>query len=256
MQRSRPAVFYGLTIIGLALLFALGFMGYYEFVLKIRADAAAWAAQAGLAVAGGGLVLLAIQALLVFRAFIHPLARDEERLEELDEAVRRLAVTDELTRVYNRAKLEESLLREMEHVRRYKAKASAVMLDVDGLGGINRDRGDRAGDRLLVSLAGQLRRRVRKNDMVFRWRGDTFVILAPHIDAGQAVRFAEKVRREVAEAEFDDGLRITVSVSSGELSGDDVPDAFLTRLKAGLSRAQAASIGEAGLSGGEGLSAA
>ena len=256
MQRSRPAVFYGLTIIGLALLFALGFMGYYEFVLKTHADSAAWAAQAGLAVAGGGLVLLAVQALIVFRAFINPLARDEERLEELDETVRRLAVTDELTRVYNRAKLEESLLREMEHVRRYKAKAAALMLDVDGMGAINRERGDRAGDRLLQGLAGFLRRRVRKNDMVFRWRGDTFVILAPHIDGEQAVRFAAKVRREVAEAEFDDGLRISVSVSSAELAADDVPDAFLTRLKHGLATAPEAGPDGAGLSRNPGLSAA
>lgn len=60
----------------------------------------------------------------------------------------------------------------------------------------------------------------------------------------------------MAEAEFDEGLRITVSVSSGELSGDDVPDAFLTRLKAGLSGTPAANMGEAALSGGEGLSAA
>jgi diguanylate cyclase (GGDEF)-like protein len=256
MFRSRPAVFYGFTIIGLALLFALGFMGYYEFVLKSRADAAAWAAQAGLAVAGGGLVLLAVQALLVFRAFISPLARDEERLEELDEAVRRLAVTDELTRVYNRAKLEECLLREMEHVRRYKAKAAALMLDVDGLGAVNREHGDRAGDRLLQGLAGLLRRRVRKNDMVFRWRGDTFVILAPYIDGEQAARFAAKVRREVADAEFDEGLRITVSVSSGEISGDDAPDAFLTRLKDGLSGGPVAGAGAAGISGNPGLSAA
>lgn len=188
MQRSRPAVFYGLTIIGLALLFALGFMGYHEFVLKIRADAAAWAAPAAAGRGRGRARASGHPGPARVPGLIHPLARDEERLEELDEAVRRLAVTDELTRVYNRAKLEESLLREMEHVRRYKARASAVMLDVDGLGGVNRGHGDRAGDRLLVSLAGMLRRRVRKNDMVFRWRGDTFVILAPHIDAGQAAR--------------------------------------------------------------------
>lgn len=239
MQRTRPAVFYGLTLLGLALLFALGFMGYYDLILKNKSETAAWAAQAGLIVVGGGLFLLALQAMIVYRAFIAPLARDEERLDELDEAVRRLTVTDELTRVYNRAKLEECVLREIEHVRRYKAKAAALMLDVDGMGDINRSQGDRAGDRLLSDLARLLTRRVRKNDMVFRWRGDTFAVLAPHIDGPQAERFVRKLRAEIAATEFQDGLRITVSATAAQIEAGDTPDTFLLRLKQGLEQAAA-----------------
>ncbi|MES9996528.1 diguanylate cyclase [Desulfovibrio aminophilus] len=239
MQRTRPAVFYGLTLLGLALLFALGFMGYYDLILKNKAETAAWAAQAGLIVVGGGLLLLVLQAMIVFRAFIGPLARDEERLDELDEAVRRLTITDELTHVYNRAKLEECVLREIEHARRYKAKAAALMLDVDGMGDINRTQGDRAGDHLLADLARLLTRRVRKNDLVFRWRGDTFAVLAPHIDGPQAERFARKLRAEIAATEFQDGLRVSVSVSAAQIEAGDTPDTFLLRLREGLEQATA-----------------
>lgn len=231
MKRTGAGLLYGLSALALAALFAAGFSEYYALLLRGGASATG-PARVGLYLAAAGLAVLAAQAVLVFTVFVGRLARQEERIRELSDTTLRLTVTDELTRVYNRAKLEESLLREIEHTRRYRAKAAGLLLDIDGFHQINRDHGDRAGDRLLIQLSRHLQQRIRKTDMLFRWRGGKFVILAPHIGESQAASFAEKLLASVEEAEFEHGIRVRLVLGMARIEPSDTPDSFLVRLKA------------------------
>lgn len=231
MKRSGAGLLYGLSAVILAALFAAGFSEYYALLLR-GGETASGPARIGLYLAAAGLAVLAAQAVLVFTAFVARLSRQEERIRELSDTALRLSVTDELTRVYNRSKLEESLLREIEHTRRYRAKATALLLDIDGFHQINREHGDRAGDRVLIQLSRHIQQRIRKTDMLFRWRGGKFVILAPHIGEHQAAQFADKLLSSVEEAEFEHGIRVRLILGMARIEPTDTPDSFLVRLKA------------------------
>ncbi|MDK2956281.1 MAG: diguanylate cyclase [Desulfovibrionales bacterium] len=189
-----------------------------------------------LAVALGSLLLLAVGVLL-------PLARgvlsQRRELARTRETLAKLATIDPLTKTYNRKKLREVGQLEIERAKRYHAPLSAMLIDVDGYRSHNAALGYEGGDRMLADLADLLRRSIRVTDMLFRWRGGRFLVLAPHIEEDQAAGFAEKLRLAAESAELAPGRSVTISLGYGELQPGEDLDAFILRLKAALSRAQA-----------------
>jgi diguanylate cyclase (GGDEF)-like protein len=188
-----------------------------------------------LAVVAGCLVLLAA-------AVFIPLGRavlDQRReLKEARETLSRLAVIDPLTKAFNRRKLQEAGLLEVERSRRYKAPLSAVMFDIDGFRVLNEALGYEGGDRLLADLADLVRQAIRITDMLFRWRDGRFLILAPHIDADQAGGFAEKIRALVEASDLASGRKVTISLGYGQHHPGEDLDAFFSRIKQALAEAK------------------
>jgi diguanylate cyclase (GGDEF)-like protein len=130
---------------------------------------------------------------------------------------KRLAITDELTGLYNYREVQNRLTQEMDRAVRYGKQLSLLMLDVDEFKSFNDRFGHIVGDRALAELGAVLRSSVREVDVAARYGGEEFSVILPETDATGAYVVAEKIRDTVAQHRFvvadDERVRaLTVSV--------------------------------------------
>jgi len=135
----------------------------------------------------------------VGRALEHAYLLQENK--RLFAEVQRLAVTDSLTGLYNRHKLDEVMATEFERARRYKRPLSIIMLDMDGLKSINDSYGHPAGDVALKIVADAIRKTIRRVDLPARFGGDEFIIVLPEVGLDIAVRIAERISENIRPSE-------------------------------------------------------
>jgi diguanylate cyclase (GGDEF)-like protein len=129
------------------------------------------------------------------RALEHRLLiRENQRLFA---EVQRLAVTDPVTGLFNRHKLNETLELEIERAHRYRRPLSLIIIDMDRLKAINDMYGHPAGDEALRTVAAAIRSQVRRVDLATRYGGDEFVILLPEASESDARAIAERISAEI-----------------------------------------------------------
>jgi diguanylate cyclase (GGDEF)-like protein len=139
------------------------------------------------------------------------------RLEQSLAEERSRARLDALTGAPNRYALAEALAAEQARIVRGDRAAALCFLDVDHFGDVNKEHGWPAGDKLLVDVYRRLRENLRASDLVFRWGGEEFVILAPRIDQElDLADFGERLRLMLARRPFEiEGQMLTVTASVG-----------------------------------------
>jgi diguanylate cyclase (GGDEF)-like protein len=125
------------------------------------------------------------------------------------ETARRRAITDELTGLYNRRFLEESIKDRFEQGAVGLRKMSLMMMDLDRVHEINERYGPQAGDQAICAVADILRSIMRSGDIAARLSGDEFAVLLPDTDAEEAKMVAERIRVSVTKRE------VTVPTSPG-----------------------------------------
>jgi diguanylate cyclase (GGDEF)-like protein/PAS domain S-box-containing protein len=130
----------------------------------------------------------------------------------LENELERRATTDPLTGLYNRLRMEEFLTTELSRLRRYGGEASLLLLDIDHFKAVNDRHGHHSGDRVLKEVAHLLRSESREADVLARWGGEEFVLLAPETFAPEGEALAQKLRETVAGHEFPVVERLTVSM--------------------------------------------
>ena len=154
--------------------------------------------------------------------------------------MRTLAHTDALTGLANRRAAQEVLGREVARAARYDRDLALLMLDIDRFKVLNDGHGHPVGDRVLVALAERLRAHVRASDLIARWGGEEFVVVAPETPMPFSLQLAEQLRAQIAKDPFLDGHLITVSAGVASFRpGDDV-DALVARSDAAMYRAKEA----------------
>ncbi|WP_415885301.1 diguanylate cyclase [Neptuniibacter sp. QD37_6] len=155
--------------------------------------------------------------------------RMRERILEATDEISKLAVTDQLTGLHNRRKLDDAMLLEIERVKRYQKPLSIIMCDLDHFKMINDTYGHKTGDDVIVATAHLIKKGVRASDIVGRWGGEEFLIICPHSDQQGAIVLAEKIRLDIGAYEGEPNLVITASFGVTEyISGED-SQAFLCR---------------------------
>ncbi len=188
-------------------------------------------------------LLVAIMVLIYFFGREHGI-RDriqlDRRLElqELARDLRRKATTDPLTGLPNRLKFDASLADEIARAQRYHSSLALIMFDIDHFKRVNDLHGHQAGDAVLVGLSQLLSGQVRSVDLLARWGGEEFVLLAPGSDAATARQAAEKLKTLVAEANFDAVGKISCSFGVAELSAGDSAETLVARADGALYRAK------------------
>ncbi len=112
----------------------------------------------------------------------------------LREQLERLAVHDPLTSLSNRRHFEETVRREAMRAVRYHHPLFLFFMDIDRFKKYNDMHGHPAGDRLLIKAAELLTNSIRENiDTVYRYGGDEFVMLLPHLPVDQARGVAQRI---------------------------------------------------------------
>ncbi len=136
------------------------------------------------------------------------------RAEKTEAELRHLADHDPLTGLQNRRRFRAELDQHVSFTARYGGQGAVMIIDIDGLKGVNDRLGHQPGDNLIRRIADILRERVRATDIVARLSGDEFAVLMPQTDTGGALQLGEDLRCEVAEG-FPGGAEIgsaTISV--------------------------------------------
>jgi diguanylate cyclase (GGDEF)-like protein/PAS domain S-box-containing protein len=126
-----------------------------------------------------------------------------------------LAERDALTGLYNRHRFQEELMRMLSGGERRKRRVALLFFDIDEFKHVNDTFGHRAGDALLIRVAGEVSAQVRRNEVFARLGGDEFAILAPEISDEEATAFAERIVRAIARIPFvfeSNSLRLTCSL--------------------------------------------
>ena len=151
------------------------------------------------------------------------------RLGEANLQLVRASRTDPLTQLLNRGAWEESI--ELEHARaqRHGAVYSLLMIDVDHFKLFNDTLGHQAGDECLRRIARCVTRAARSVDVVGRYGGEEFVVLAPETDAAAAMTLAERIRRRIWGLNLTHpssavSNRVTVSVGVACGTGEERED--------------------------------
>ncbi|MDY0212923.1 MAG: transporter substrate-binding domain-containing protein [Desulfuromonadaceae bacterium] len=126
-----------------------------------------------------------------------------QQLEEKSQELRLLSVTDSLTGLYNRRKVETDFAHECLRMQRYPSALSVILLDIDHFKKVNDNFGHQAGDRVLCGIAETLRHRVRTSDIVGRWGGEEFMLVLPQTTLSEAAALAEDLRREINALDFN-----------------------------------------------------
>ena len=113
-----------------------------------------------------------------------------------------LAITDPLTGVFNRRYLDEMLDVEFARAVRERRPFSVLVLDLDAFKPVNDAWGHRAGDFVLAEAALRIRHTTRGSDIVCRYGGDEFAILAPETDSDAAAVLAHRLRCAIGDRPF------------------------------------------------------
>ena len=151
--------------------------------------------------------------------------RINKELDTLDliGRLREAAIHDHLTGLFNRRHFFEAGETLLLGARRRKAPAMVAMLDIDHFKRINDTHGHSAGDAVIRGVADALQARFRKSDIVTRFGGEEFCVLATDADPAHMGQVLDLVRGQICAEPFTvDGVAIPVSVSAGMATGSDL----------------------------------
>ncbi|MBN2211124.1 MAG: GGDEF domain-containing protein [Sedimentisphaerales bacterium] len=135
-------------------------------------------------------------------------------LEQAHQQVLAMSRKDQLTGLLNRGAINDVLKTEIERCRRYHQSLSVVMIDIDHFKHINDRHGHEAGDRVLAKLGAIFLHNLRQPDVVGRWGGEEFLIIAPGSRDEQAAELAQRLRRYINAVAPPD-VPETISASFG-----------------------------------------
>ena len=125
----------------------------------------------------------------------------------LQRGLREQTIRDPLTGLFNRRYMEETLALEIARATRTGSPLSVVMCDVDHFKRFNDEFGHEAGDAVLQAVAAEMRSRFRDGDVVCRFGGEEFTIIAPGSSAGVLAKRVEAVRQAISELMVSQGGR-------------------------------------------------
>lgn len=154
------------------------------------------------------------------------------------EQLREKSYKDELTKVYNRAKLNEFLEHEFTYGDEDNLNLALIMFDIDFFKKINDNYGHDIGDKILIELCELVDMNVRKSDIFARWGGEEFVIVLQGCKKEQAFQLAKVLKNKITEHVFSEELKITCSFGLSEVEEKDTIESFLKRADLALYEAK------------------
>ncbi|MBF0121190.1 MAG: GGDEF domain-containing protein [Desulfobacterales bacterium] len=140
-----------------------------------------------------------------------------KELSKSQKQIQDMAITDELTQLYNRRYFYSKLNEEVKKAKRYKRDISCIIIDIDFFKKVNDHYGHHIGDDVLRNVSNTIKSNCRSIDTIARYGGEEIVILLPETNKMKASLLAEKIRKIVQDKEipYDKGNKIKVTISLG-----------------------------------------
>lgn len=154
------------------------------------------------------------------------LQREIEERQKIQAALQEMATTDPLTGILNRRHFYALAEHAVERMQHHNRPLSVIMLDIDHFKRVNDTYGHAVGDQALIKIASLLQKNMRQADLVARYGGEEFVILLPETNLAQAIRIAERLRKQVPKLGIDvryPQLILTVSLGIADDGGQQAP---------------------------------
>ncbi len=140
----------------------------------------------------------------------------EKRTEELEH----IAITDGLTQLYNRTKMDMELQKLEGIYKRYGRVFSVIMIDIDYFKSVNDTFGHQVGDSVLKQFAKILKENIRNTDFIGRWGGEEFLIVCPETSEENATTLALNLRKQIEETLFEKVGHKTMSVGVAQIKDE------------------------------------
>lgn len=171
------------------------------------------------------------------------------RSKVLQETLEKSAVSDPLTRLYNRRFLTAWLEQEMERVKRYGLELSCILFDFDHFHKLNQEGGEPFGDFLLREFAQIMLKNSRRSDIAGRIENDEFSLFLPGTTKEQAMILARRLKRLIGEHPFEWKEKkahpsFCIGITGCHPKDEMNADLFLERVKEALAKAKSVGSGQ------------
>jgi diguanylate cyclase (GGDEF)-like protein len=146
----------------------------------------------------------------------------------------RLALTDSLTGLSNRAHMSDILQKEYSRYVRHDHRFGIIMVDIDHFKKINDSYGHDMGDQVLIQLSRTFEQATRNSDFISRWGGEEFLICCTTINEDDLLPIAENIRKLVFNSDFGAVGEITISLGCALIQVDEKINELIKRADVAL----------------------
>ena len=176
------------------------------------------------------LVAILIISLIVIK-FLHNASKKvvESLRKELEEKTR-LSETDNMLGIYNRAKFNDELEREIDRTKRYDNPLSLIMIDIDYFKEFNDNYGHHVGDEILKKIVSIVEEKIRKHDILARYGGDEFMIICPGTKLENAEILAERLNEAIDSYNCEHNNNLSCSFGVAEFKAVEVNQDSLIKI--------------------------
>ena len=166
------------------------------------------------------------------------LALLNKEIQEKNIALEHLARTDKLTGLYNRVKLDETLISESHRTNRFSHDFGVIMIDIDYFKKVNDEFGHQIGDKVLQELSHIIKSNSRATDIVGRWGGEEFLIISTETNLDELLFLANKLRNKICSYKFMNGEYKTASFGISIYNKNENINALIKRADEALYKAK------------------
>ncbi|TLP37494.1 sensor domain-containing diguanylate cyclase [Arcobacter arenosus] len=161
-----------------------------------------------------------------------------ESKEKLKTQLEHLAITDKLTGINNRLKIDELLQNEIVRSKRYNHAFGFAIIDIDNFKSINDNYGHQVGDSVLIKIAKILKENIRNVDYLGRWGGEEFVIICPETSLEGTLKLMEDLKKIIESESFETVGTVTASFGLTLFDLEDDASTILKRADDALYKAK------------------
>ena len=127
-------------------------------------------------------------------------------LHKYNKELEKISITDTLTQLYNRMKIDTILEHNHKLAKRYKTTFGLILLDIDRFKDVNDIYGHQVGDEVLKQFANIIKENLRDTDSVGRWGGEEFMIICKNIDIDALEKVAQNLKTKISNHNFSDEI--------------------------------------------------
>ncbi len=141
----------------------------------------------------------------------------------------KIATTDKLTGLNNRMKFNQTLDDELQRALRYKNRIGLMVIDIDHFKSVNDTYGHQVGDEVLIKTSNTLKKNLRESDIIFRWGGKEFTIIALEVNEKTLSTIAQHLRKAIEAVNFDTVGKKTISIGTTISTNGDNQHSIIKR---------------------------